>query len=87
MLLLQSPNNGNACLLGLAREIIARSMNLEVYIQENYRGPESLRNVIASLIVAPASLFVGGDEDMDRFAATAPVLIVPSTEASPHPRP
>ena len=87
VLLLQSPGKGGGTdrLLALAREI-ARSMHLEVHILENYSGPESLLNVKASLIIAPLTLFNSG-EDMDRFAAAAPapVLMVPSTEASSHP--
>lgn len=82
VLLLQPPGKGNGDLVSLAREI-ARSMNVPVSISEDCSDPATLRDLRASLIIVPASIFSRA-EDIDRFAAAAgsPLLIVPSTRPS-----
>lgn len=83
VLLLQSEDTGNGALLGLAQEI-ARSLKLQISVLQNYDGPKSLRDLRASLIIAPSTLFDKGRADIDAFvdAAPAPVLIVPANPAA-----
>lgn len=86
VILLQPPGLANGNLRNFAQEI-AKAMKVDVSIQENYTGPDSLPGLNASLLIAPASLFSGGDE-LDRFVSVspAPVLIVPANQAPSPPR-
>lgn len=83
VVLLQSSDTGNGNLLGLAQEI-ARSLKLQISVLQNYDGPKSLRDLRASLIIAPSTFFDKGRADIDAFvdAAPAPVLIVPAIPAA-----